>query len=186
MIGLERACSKHYRPLPAAAGVGHEGGNGDAAVEGLVGHAQVPHQQQLSLVRPSILHRDCLDVQSTFERRTSHLHEAVISCRLWSRLQVVLTSDNGRRSGNYLFGRLFDKTCFAFLTATFYWRTGAVMDPANAPNLAGLLFMWCVPGLPVPSAGCALHVSFIPVVAVIMPNPTLWTQSGRTRTESRE
>jgi len=62
---------------------------------------------------------------------------------------VILTPYNGRRSGNYLFGRLFDKTCFAFLTATFYWRTGAVMDPANAPNLAGLLFMWCVSGLPV-------------------------------------
>lgn len=48
----------------------------------------------------------------------------------------------GCHSWPYLFGRLFDKTCFAFLTATFYWRTGSVMNAANAPNLAGLLFMW--------------------------------------------
>ena len=77
---------------------------------------------------------------------------AKIICQIWLRRvqsgrkyaprQADGQVGGGCRSWPYLFGRLFDKTCFAFLTATFYWRTGSVMSAANAPNLAGLLFMW--------------------------------------------
>ncbi|KAK9845354.1 hypothetical protein WJX81_004187 [Elliptochloris bilobata] len=83
---------------------------------------------------------------------------------LWKGLWVMLKyrSRNNYVCGNYLFGRLFDKTCFAFLTATFYWRTGAVMNSTNAPNLAGLLFMWAI--LPAYGAG-----PYLPAIVLERP-----------------
>jgi hypothetical protein len=33
---------------------------------------------------------------------------------------------------------------FAFLVATFYLWVGRSDTPGNEPNIAGLMFMWCV------------------------------------------
>lgn len=63
---------------------------------------------------------------------------------MWMGLYVMLKYRSARnyRSWLYLFGRLFDKTCFTFLTATFYLWVGADNSAQNEPNIAGLLFMW--------------------------------------------
>lgn len=63
---------------------------------------------------------------------------------MWVGLWVMLKyrSSNNYRSFLYLFGRLFDKGCFTFLTATFYLWVGGDNSAENYPNIAGLLFMW--------------------------------------------
>ena len=66
------------------------------------------------------------------------------STPLWKGLTVMLgyRTRNNYRSGVYLFGRLFDKTVFTLLTFTYYWRVGQDLSAGNAPNIAGMLFMW--------------------------------------------
>lgn len=65
---------------------------------------------------------------------------------LWVAFWVMLKyrTRNNYCSPMYLFGRLFDKTIFTFLVATFYLWVGRADTAANEPNIAGLLFMWCV------------------------------------------
>lgn len=67
---------------------------------------------------------------------------------MWFGLWVMLKyrTSNNYRSMLYLFGRLFDKACFTFLTATFYLWVGANNTAENEPNIAGLLFMWYARG----------------------------------------
>ena len=64
---------------------------------------------------------------------------------MWLGLWVMLKyrTKNNYCNGLYLFGRLFDKTVFTFLTATFYLWVGKNNTAANVPNLGGLLFLWC-------------------------------------------
>jgi hypothetical protein len=67
------------------------------------------------------------------------------STPMWLGLWVMLKyrTKNNYCNGLYLFGRLFDKTVFTFLTATFYLWVGKNNTAANVPNLGGLLFLWC-------------------------------------------
>ncbi|KAK9906864.1 hypothetical protein WJX75_009364 [Coccomyxa subellipsoidea] len=83
---------------------------------------------------------------------------------MWLGLWVMLKyrTANNYRSWLYLFGRLFDKTCFTFLTATFYLWVGANNTAENEPNIAGLLFMWVI--LPAYGAG-----PYLP--AIVMERP---------------
>ena len=66
------------------------------------------------------------------------------STPMWLGLWVMLKyrTKNNYCSGLYLFGRLFDKAVFTFLTATFYLWVGKNNTAANVPNLGGLLFLW--------------------------------------------
>ena len=41
-----------------------------------------------------------------------------------------------------MFGRLFDKTLFAFFGIAYYWHVGKDLSVTNNPNIAGFLFMW--------------------------------------------
>lgn len=70
------------------------------------------------------------------------------STPMWLGLWVMLKyrTKNNYCNGLYLFGRLFDKTVFTFLTATFYLWVGRNNTAANVPNLGGLLFLWCAYG----------------------------------------
>ena len=63
---------------------------------------------------------------------------------MWKGLWVMLKyrTTNNYRNNLYLIGRLFDKTCFTFLTATFFLSVAKDNSAANFPNVAGLLFMW--------------------------------------------
>lgn len=67
------------------------------------------------------------------------------STPMWLGLWVMLKyrTKNNYCNGLYLFGRLFDKAVFTFLTATFYLWVGKNNTAANVPNLGGLLFLWC-------------------------------------------
>lgn len=64
---------------------------------------------------------------------------------MWLGLWVMLKyrTKNNYCNGLYLFGRLFDKAVFTFLTATFYLWVGKTNTAANVPNIGGLLFLWC-------------------------------------------
>ena len=66
------------------------------------------------------------------------------STPMWLGLWVMLKyrTRSNYCSRLYLFGRMFDKACFSFATATFYLAAGRNSSAANVPNLAGLLYMW--------------------------------------------
>ena len=75
---------------------------------------------------------------------------------MWLGLWVMLKyrTKNNYCNGLYLFGRLFDKAVFTFLTATFYLWVGKNNTAANVPNLGGLLFLWCAQPAPAPLQAC--------------------------------
>ncbi len=47
-------------------------------------------------------------------------------------------------SGVFLLGRVFDKLVFSALTVIYYWKVGRDFSAVNVPNIAGVLFLWCV------------------------------------------
>ena len=51
---------------------------------------------------------------------------------------------NNYVSGVFLLGRVFDKLVFSALTVIYYWKVGRDFSPVNVPNIAGVLFLWCV------------------------------------------
>jgi len=85
----------------------------------------------------SVCLRACLLVQALSTKRGT-------STPMWLGLWVMLKyrTKNNYCNGLYLFGRLFDKACFTFLTATFYLWVGKNNTAANVPNIGGLLFLW--------------------------------------------
>lgn len=57
----------------------------------------------------------------------------------------------------FLLGRVFDKLVFSVLTVVYYWKVGRDFSPSNAPNLAGVLFLWCVHKINDSSMDCPSH-----------------------------
>ncbi len=51
---------------------------------------------------------------------------------------------NNYVNGVFLLGRVFDKLVFSALTVIYYWKVGRDFSAVNVPNIAGVLFLWCV------------------------------------------
>lgn len=59
-------------------------------------------------------------------------------------LYCVYLAQNNYKNWVFLLGRVFDKLVFSLLTVIYYWKVGRDFSPSNAPNIAGVLFLWCV------------------------------------------
>ncbi len=55
-----------------------------------------------------------------------------------------MVAQNNYVSGVFLLGRVFDKLVFSALTVIYYWKVGRDFSAVNVPNIAGVLFLWCV------------------------------------------
>ncbi|CAK0786885.1 hypothetical protein CVIRNUC_010099 [Coccomyxa viridis] len=95
------------------------------------------------------------------------------STPMWLGLWVMLKyrTRSNYCSRLYLFGRIFDKACFSFATATFYLAAGRNSSAANVPNLAGLLYMWVI--LPAYGAG-----PYLPAIVMERPMYVRETSDG--------
>jgi hypothetical protein len=64
---------------------------------------------------------------------------------LWKGLMTMLKyrTTHNYKDADFLGARIGDKVFFALLIGSLYFGVGDDGDPANLPNIAAMLFMWC-------------------------------------------